>query len=304
VRVTVTVKTRDGVYLYPGEYTSDLPGFDFPDRVAIAQENFRLLNAGLIRRVDVKIEHNTLMANLILLACLSLSLAALWVVYRRSMHRARADHHATRERIDALSRERRASEARLAQLNTQHQRLADETAALQKELARQRQRAAHAEDQVIDEMVALEASINDHLARQHTHLEEIEALKAKIARSEKEAQDRRRQQLKAADSVRKRFDTLYKHIRVHQRAIDGYLDLTEELKIKAEEVVHQLNANSNQVAIKRKVFGKKNRETVFEVVFAYKGRLYFRNLPDRRSEILVIGTKLTQQQDLAFLNAR
>jgi hypothetical protein len=113
---------------------------------------------------------------------------------------------------------------------------------------------------------------------------------------------RRKQQAKAGDALRKRFNTLYKHLIVHDRAIEGFMDLTEEMKIKAEEVIHQLNADSKMVPIKRKVFGKKNRETVFEVVFAYKGRLYFRNVQDRRCEILVIGTKLTQGGDLAFLN--
>ena len=79
------------------------------------------------------------------------------------------------------------------------------------------------------------------------------------------------------------------------------MDLTEALKIKAEEVIHQLNDDPKVVQIKRKVFGKKNRETVFEVIFAYKGRLYYRNIAGNRLEILVIGTKLSQNKDLSFL---
>jgi hypothetical protein len=49
------------------------------------------------------------------------------------------------------------------------------------------------------------------------------------------------------------------------------------------------------------VFGKKNRETVLEVVFAYKGRLYFRKREDRRVEVVAIGTKNTQERELEFL---
>ncbi|HKL00773.1 MAG TPA: hypothetical protein VJ943_10980, partial [Desulfotignum sp.] len=56
------------------------------------------------------------------------------------------------------------------------------------------------------------------------------------------------------------------------------------------------------VPVKRKVFGKKNRETVFEVIFSYKGRLYYRLMPDTRVEVLSIGTKHTQAKDLSFLN--
>ena len=91
---------------------------------------------------------------------------------------------------------------------------------------------------------------------------------------------------------------------MHDRAIEGFVELTEEMKIKAEEMVHQLNDDPKMVQIKRKVFGKKNRETVFEVIFAYKGRLYFRNISGNRVEVLVIGTKLTQNKDLAFLDKR
>jgi hypothetical protein len=38
------------------------------------------------------------------------------------------------------------------------------------------------------------------------------------------------------------------------------------------------------------------------VVFAYKGRLYYRTVPGNRIEVLVIGTKLTQTRDLTFLD--
>jgi hypothetical protein len=88
---------------------------------------------------------------------------------------------------------------------------------------------------------------------------------------------------------------------MHERALSGYADLTEEMKIKAEEVIHQLDADPDKVTIKRKVFGKKNRETVFEVIFAYKGRLYFRKT-SQGVEVVVVGTKLTQQKDLGFLD--
>jgi len=63
-------------------------------------------------------------------------------------------------------------------------------------------------------------------------------------------------------------------------------------------------SSANRVQIKRKVFGKKNRETVFEVIFAYKGRLYFRKISGNRAEVLAIGTKLTQNKDLVFLDKR
>ena len=55
------------------------------------------------------------------------------------------------------------------------------------------------------------------------------------------------------------------------------------------------------VTIKRKVFGRKGRQTVFEVIFAYNGRLYFSNAKGRRIEVLAMGTKNTQAKELEFL---
>ncbi len=55
------------------------------------------------------------------------------------------------------------------------------------------------------------------------------------------------------------------------------------------------------MTIKRKVFGRKGHETVFEVLFAYSGRLYFRKTAQNRIEVLTIGTKNTQGKDLKFL---
>jgi len=77
--------------------------------------------------------------------------------------------------------------------------------------------------------------------------------------------------------------------------------LSEELKMKAEEVIHQLNEDPGLVRIKRKVFGGKGHQTVLEVLFGYKGRLYFRNTKDKRIEVLTIGTKNTQARELEFL---
>ena len=100
----------------------------------------------------------------------------------------------------------------------------------------------------------------------------------------------------------KRFKTLYKNLAFHERAIDGFRDFEEDMKLKCEEVIHLLNSEPDKVIIKRKVFGKKNRETVFEVIFSYNGRLYFRKLKDGSIEVLAVGTKNTQDRELEFLD--
>ena len=119
---------------------------------------------------------------------------------------------------------------------------------------------------------------------------------------EREALDH--QQSKAADGLRKRMETLYKNTTFSGRALAGLTELPEPMQIKAEEVIHQLNAHADDVPIKRKLFRSKGKATVFEIVFAHKGRLYFRRNKARRVDILAVGTKNTQERDLAYLDRR
>ena len=302
LRVNVTVKTRDGIYLYPDAYDDPKSDLNGMDSIVIARENFRLLNDGLIRTVDVDIEHNTLISSLILASCVTVALLVLFLFYRHGVKMNREEDLAKQEMIDVLADEKRDSMALLKGLESQRNLLSDKIEAMKGELDQERRKTTAAEDEMVDELVALEGKISENLAQQDLQLQEINALKEKILQFEKENETKSRQLLKGMDSARKRFYTLYKNIAIHDRAIEGFVDLAEEMKIKAEEVVHQLNDDPKMVQIKRKVFGKKNRETVFEVIFAYKGRLYFRNISGNRVEILVIGTKLTQNKDLAFLD--
>ena len=139
-------------------------------------------------------------------------------------------------------------------------------------------------------------------APNETNLRLLTTLEEKIKLFEKEARKESKQKTKVYNSVRKRFKTLYKNISIDKKAIIGFLDLTEDMKIKSEEIIHKLNENPKIVPIKRKVFSKKSRATVQEVIFAYNGRLYFRASKNSRIEILTIGTKNTQTRDLEYLD--
>jgi hypothetical protein len=302
IRLDVIIKTANGSYLYPAAYTASAPFADITDSIEIARNNYQLLNEGLNRSVDVQIEHNRPISNLILIFWIVTALVSLSYFYRRGLHLLRQEEAANRELIDELDTERRNDLARLERLESQRNRLADKIESMRMELEQERRKATANEDEMISDLIELEEKISEYVNLKDQQHQEIDVLKEQIKLLEKERMAKDRQQLKRTDSVGKRFSTLYKKTTVHNRAIGGYLDLTEELRIKAEEIIHQLNEDPKKVPIKRKVFGKKNRETVFEVIFAYKGRLYFRNLSNNRVEILVIGTKLTQNKDLVFLS--
>lgn len=302
VDISVTVASSDGGYLFPHGYEEAKPDFGGTDSLAIARENYRLLSEGLVKTLDIKIKHDALIAEVILSVCVFLSVMVLFLFYRRGLKKSREDELATREMIDDLAGKHSRRLGQLNALEDQRSGLSEKIALMRKELDDERRKASATEDEMVEELVALEEKIDQHLAQQNQQLQEIDALKEKIGQYEKEKENQQRQILKGGDAARKRFNVLYKKIAINEKAIDGFSNLTEELQIKAEEVIHQLNDDPKLVPVKRKVFGKKNRETVFEVIFAYKGRLYYRTLPGNRIEVVVIGTKLSQTRDLAFLD--
>jgi hypothetical protein len=302
LRVRITVKSQDGIYLYPDGYDDPKSELRPTDSLAIARENYSLLTEGLIREVEVKVEHNTWLSNAILAFYIAVSLLVLFSFYRRGEKRSWEEETAKQEMIEDLAKDRQESLEKLQRLEDQRINLGKKIASMNRELEHERQKALATEDEMVEELVALEEKLGDNLIQREQQLQEIDGLKEKISLLEKEKQTKNRQLLKGIAAARKRFTALYKKIAFHDRAVEGFADLTEEMKIKAEEVIHQLNDDPKLIQIKRKVFGKKNRETVFEVIFGYKGRLYFRNIPGNRVEILTIGTKLTQNKDLAFLD--
>ena len=297
----VSVSTRAGAVLYPAPY-DDGPDAPVPvDPAAVARENFALLSEGLSVQVEVSLEHNRLLSNAVLGLYVGTALVVLLLHYRTAGRRVGREETERRGELDRLHQLHRATGERLAELQGQRESLVQELDLLRSSLTDARSRAERNEDDLIAEVEALEKRLDENRRLQELQQEEIQVLKESLAGHEKEhrREDRGRQKVEAV--LRKRFATLYKNIAVNDRAIEGVAELNEELRLKAEEVVHQLNANPELVAVKRKVFGKKNRETVLEVVFAYKGRLYFRRGADRRVEVLADGTKNSQERELEFL---
>jgi DNA repair exonuclease SbcCD ATPase subunit len=301
--VRVTVVTKTGRVLYPSFFESDPEAAALPDAMAVATENFGVLSEGLVVQVEAAVEHNRLLSNLILLLYISIALAAIFIHYRSAKRKVFEEDTERRRQIDRLLHLERENTRSLENLLADREKLRTDLESLKVAYEKERSQAMQNEGDLIDEISLLESKLNDNTARESTWLSEIEALREKIATFEKEQRKDEKYRLKSEEEVRKRFAALYKSLSIHERAIRGFVELGEELKLRAEEVVQQLNHAPDLVPVKRKVFGKKNRETVLEVVFAYKGRLYFRKGADRRVEVLAIGTKNTQARELEFLSS-
>ena len=81
------------------------------------------------------------------------------------------------------------------------------------------------------------------------------------------------------------------------------MSLTEDVQIKAEEAIHQLNQDPAKVSVRRKVFGKGGKMPILEGEFSYSGRIYFQKTSSDGTKVLAIGTKNSQEKDLKYLES-
>jgi hypothetical protein len=301
VRLQVMVVSGQGTIVYPSSAAlSDDNPFS-TDPVATANENRRLLNQGLHLDVAVAIGHDTLFSVSLLLLFVAVALIVLWRFYSLGVRAAQTEAQARQAEMERLRALQEDGSNRLNDLIAQRARLEGQLAQIREELSKEKSKAARNESDLIEELATLEQS----LIERQTLQQQLEAQMAELqARLEQETAGQgksERAKTKAETAIARRFEALYKQLIVGERAIKGFVDLPEEIKIKAEELLSQLNHSPDQVPVKRKVFSKKNSPTVLEAVFAYKGRLYFRRTGPNQIEVLAIGTKLTQTKDLAYL---
>jgi hypothetical protein len=297
--LAVTVRTAAGRLLYPSTDLLLRPGPPEEDPLQVAAANFDLLRDGLQIEVQARVDHNTRISNALLGLYVGLALSFLGAVYRSAQRRVRRAALGQTAAMEELARQEARQRRDLEALSAANADLRLEIARLQQQLDQERHRASRNEDDLLNEMVVLERQLDANLAQQRTQEEEIARLRSAMDEATPIVRPPKGGSLTA---VEKRLRALYKELSFTDYAIEGFRDLPAPLQIKAEEIIHQLNQNPEVVDVKRKVFRGKGKETVFEVVFAYKGRLYFRRNRARRVDVLAVGTKNRQARDLDYLD--
>ena len=299
LRITLTIRSKSGLILYPQSY-EDAQGLlqSSADPMDLAGENYTLLNEGLDIQLSVELNPYSVLSFVILAFFMTGSILSFYFIYRSGMAKAKREEEESQKEWERMLKRDQESRWALEILEQNRKELGDRLEDMKVKLSE----ATRSEDGMIEEIESLERKIDQNEQLQIQQEQEIESLKAEIENAKTNKPTKGKQKSKYYDFVSKRFKTIYKNLSFHDRAIDGYNQLEDTMKLKCEEIIHQLNDEPDQVIIKRKVFGKKNRETVFEVLFAYKGRLYFRRLKDNTIEVLAVGTKNTQDRELDFLD--
>jgi len=306
IKTRIAVFTKKGTVLYPPFFETDE---DFlsrhnhnMDHMRVAAENLKLMEEGLMYRTELVLEYTSLLSILVLIFYISLASVFLSYFYKKGSRRVSEEAVGKNREIGRLADLEKQHSEKLRALEKERTQLTAEFERLRKTLEEEKARASRNEEAMVKEIIALEEKIQNNFALRDEQQTEIRDLQEKLSLLEK---DRGKEEPARKDMniFQKRFKTLYKNISFEKKAVNGFAALEEDLRIKCEELIHLLNDEPELVTIKRKVFGKKGRQTVLEVVFGYKGRLYFRKTRENRIEILTIGTKNSQTKDLEYLNS-
>ena len=307
VMTYVMVKTRDDRILYPshlqrnfqassitGNLATNSP--DSLDYVEVAAENFKVLNEGLVLTMDVRIEHNTWLSNSILIFYIFVSVFLFRRLIRKDISQAQRLEEAQQSDIRRLSEQLKSTKQELEALAV---READ-SRKLISSLKEDKRELSRDVDGLLEEIEQLENGLESQQELKEKMEGEVLQLETQLERLRGRL-PKGKSSKKKTETTAKRFRSLYKNIAFTKRSTDGFLSLTDELQLKAEEVIHKLNDDASMVSIKRKVFGKGGKINVLEAEFSYSGRIYFQRDAQSRVKILAIGTKNTQEEDLAYV---
>jgi hypothetical protein len=301
VKPNVLVTTRDNEIIYPSSFEKQAR-ISPEDTLDIAQENYELLNKGLSLRVNLSLSPVSLAGLLLMALYVLVDIGVLFGIYKRGLARALREEARKDSRIRELRDKEQRFAERIEELDNLKDNLESKVDRVKTELLQERKQASVNEDGLMDEIVTLEEQLHKTRVLQESQRAEIDKLREQIDELSAKPVSKPVKKTKAGDNLEKRLRVLYKNLDIHDKTIEGIGDMAEDMRIKAEEVILQLNFDPSLVTIKRKVFGKGRKTKVLEVAFGYNGRLYFRHKPGGGIEVLCVGTKNSQSKDLDFLN--
>jgi len=302
ISTEIMVKTKDNRILYPADLKEDLydaagnSSSSSMNFMEIATGNYKILNDDPTAFITISIKHYSWLSNSLLLFYILLSLFIMQRSVRKNIKESEELDKERRHHIDKLSDMLNEKESGLSEIRLK------ENGYLQKieELKKERENLSTDIDSLLEEMENLETGLATQRDLREKREADVNSLQNEIDGLKERIQNPKKK-MKAIDVMRKRFKVLYKNLEFSERALEGFLSLSDEFQLKAEEIIHRLNEDRAMVTVKRKVFGKGGKMNVLEADFAYSGRIYFQSDAELKIKILVLGTKNTQDQDIAYL---
>lgn len=300
----ITITTKTGIILYPpsGRTEAEL-SVPTSGTIKVARRNFKLMEKGLEIKINATIRPYSLLAVSILCFYMAIAGLMIYIHLLGVSRRIKLTDEKRKQEIERLVAAEKNFEEKAKMLADEKSLLESEYERLQAALKKQKLQAEQNEEAMFDELVSLEKQLQENIERQKKQQEKIDQLTSEIQALQKLKESVQSRLDKAGEKMSRRFSVLYKNIHIGHRAVEGLLELDDDMALKAEEIIHQLNDDASKVPIKRKVFSRRSKLTVFEVVFAYRGRLYFSRNEGEKINVICIGTKNTQHRDLAYIDS-
>ena len=309
MQLNILVKTSDDRLLYPAHekrpFQDSEEGGDFSDipldslnYMEVAADNYKILNEGLILSMDVQIRHNSWLANSVLIFYIFLSVLFLRYFIQKGIRENQREEEKRKAVIEQLGEALDSANARLREIEVKEKSYQRKISELKKD----KSDLARDVDGLLEEMERLEEGLDGQRRLKEEMELKVVQLREDLERSKEKVQ-RPRPKKKKVGTTQKRFKTLYKGLSFTDRAIEGFLSLSDEFQLKAEEIIHNLNEDDSLVSVKRKVFGKGGKINILEVDFSYSGRLYYQKDTKSKIKVVDIGTKNSQEKDLAYLES-
>ena len=305
IRRNILVKTKDDRILYPSqssESSSAEQQLSEAHRksvsyMEVAAENYRTLNEGLVLQANVHIEHNTWLANIILILYVFPAMFLLQRVIIRVLRESERQEKKQQDLIQSLSDDLVQEEKRLGEIEAKEKEYLQNIEGLRQD----KKGLSEDVDSLLEEIEKQETGLAEHKKLKAELETQVGQLREDLAQLKEKSEKPKKK--KPEEAARKRFSVLYKNLAFTDRAIEGFVELTDEFQLKAEEVIHKVNEDDSAINVKRKVFGKGGKMNILEVPFAYSGRIYYQKNSQVSKTVFAIGTKNTQERDLAYLES-
>lgn len=264
----------------------------------LASESFRLLNEGFEVLVVLEVLHSGWLANGVLLGWVLLSGGLLHAVIRRRTRIEERSRLQQEERISSLSDQLDRARSLVHDVMDKEEEYRRRIEDLRKE----RDSLTQDTEGLLEEMERLEQGASRQSGLREEMEMEVLELREEVERLENRLRKGRKKE-NETDRLRKRLGALYKNLQFTDRAVEGMAALPAEVRLKAEESMQLLNTDPSRLQVKRNVFAKGGKSRVLEAEFAYSGRLYFHRRNGGGVQVVAVGTKNTQNKDLAYLES-
>ena len=271
------------------------------DMARIAENNQRILQEGIKLLLSVNIPRNSWLSIGILTMYIMLFVFLPYWAYLLKTKEARELAISKQKAIEAANKKLTETQEKLTEVSAREMKDQSEIKRLKSDLDLAGAKVRETENEALAELEILDKDLQKSIKLKEELENEVRCLEKELRKIESSPITTNKQQKEIIDTT-KRFKTLYKNLEISSRAIDGFMSLEANMQLQAEELIHALNEDGNNISVKRKVYTRKGALSVFECEFGRSGRLYWSTGPGGKRQAWVIGTKNTQSKDLAYVD--